>query len=153
LADFPGSLPPFTIELDDARRFLEPTRSPALPSADRAFLLEVHEELRSAVPALRTPHWPLHGTPHEGNWLTTPQGPLLLDFETACQGPFEWDLAALSDEAIALFPDVDYELIQLLRRMRSLCVAAKCWIEPRRAPEVFEAAHVHLRLLRGEPLE
>lgn len=76
-----------------------------------------------------------------------------MDFETACQGPFEWDLAALSDEAIALFPDVDYELIQLLRRMRSLCVAAKCWIEPRRAPEVFEAAHVHLRLLRGEPLE
>ena len=52
-----------------------------------------------------------------------------------------------------LFPDVNRELIALLRRMRSVCVAAKCWVEPNRAPEVSEAAHVHLKLLRGERLD
>jgi hypothetical protein len=78
---------------------------------------------------------------------------LLLDFETACRGPLEWDLAALDDAALTLFPRVDRELILLLRRMRSACVAAKCWTEPTRAPDVFEAAHVHLKLLRGEPLD
>jgi hypothetical protein len=78
---------------------------------------------------------------------------MLLDFETACRGPLEWDLAALDDAALTLFPGVDRELIVLLRRMRSVCVAAKCWVEPTRARDVFEAAHVHLKLLRGEPLD
>jgi hypothetical protein len=60
------------------------------------------------------------------------------------------DLAALDDAAVALFSDVDLELIPLLRRMRSVCVAAKCWVEPNRAPEVRDAAHFHLKLLRDE---
>ncbi len=50
------------------------------------------------------------------------------------------------------FPRVNREVLGLLRRMRSLCVAVKCWIDPDRAPEVGEAAVVHLRLLRGQPL-
>jgi hypothetical protein len=44
-------------------------------------------------------------------------------------------------------------LIPLLRRMRSASVAAKCWAKPNRAPEVFDASHIHLKLLRGEPLD
>ena len=83
----------------------------------------------------------------------TSEGPVLADFETACTGPVEWDLAALDHPAIASFREADIELITLLKRMRSACVAAKCWVHPERAPEVLEAAHVHLRLLRGEPLE
>jgi hypothetical protein len=153
LADYGGSLPPFTLELDDARRLLEPQRSPALPPADRAFLTSVVAELRSTLPA-PDPSWrPLHGSPHEANWLMSRRGPLLLDFETACRGPVEWDLAALSDDVVDRFPDADRELISLLRRMRSACVAAKCWVAPERAPELREAAEVHLRLLRGLPVE
>lgn len=78
---------------------------------------------------------------------------MLLDCETACRGPLEWDLAALDDAAVNLFPEVDWGLIGLLRRMRSACVAAECWTELTRAPEVFEAAHVHLTLLCDEPLD
>jgi hypothetical protein len=78
---------------------------------------------------------------------------LLLDFETACRGPIEWDVAALDEAALHVFSDVNGELIALLRRIRSACVAAKCWVEPNRAPEVFEAAHVHLKLLRRERLD
>jgi hypothetical protein len=153
LAGFPGPLPPFSLELEDARRLLRPDRSPALAHADRSFLHSVLDEVLGAMPALVAHARLLHGSPHSGNWVRTAQHPLLLDFETACRGPLEWDLAALDDATLNLFPDVDHELIVLLRRMRSACVAAKCWTEPTRAPEVFEAAHVHLKLLRGEPLD
>jgi hypothetical protein len=153
LVDFHGSLPPFSLELEDARRLLQPDHSPALAAADRSFLLSVVDEVQVALSALLTATRPLHGSPHAGNWLQTANGLLLLDFETACCGPIEWDLAALDDATLHLFCDVNGELIQLLRRMRSACVAAKCWTEPHRAPEVFEAAHVHLKLLRGEPLD
>jgi aminoglycoside/choline kinase family phosphotransferase len=77
---------------------------------------------------------------------------LLLDFETACHGPVEWDLAALADDALVFFA-ADYELIPMMRRMRSVCLAAKCWVAPERAPELREAADVHLNLLRGQPLD
>jgi hypothetical protein len=55
--------------------------------------------------------------------------------------------------AVALFAEIDLELVARLRRMRSVCVAAKCWTAPNRSPEVHTAAHVHLKLLRGEPLD
>ena len=77
---------------------------------------------------------------------------MLLDFETACHGPVEWDLAALADEALASFPQADRDLIGTMRRMRSACVAAKCWVAPERAPQLHEAAQVHLKLLRGHQL-
>ena len=153
LAGFCGSLPPFTLELDDARTLLQPHRSPTLHRVDRRFLLSVVSEMRAALATLETAWRPLHGSPHGGNWIVTTDGPLLLDFETACSGPLEWDLAALGDEVCDLFPDADRELIPTMRRMRSVCVAAKCWVAPERAPELREAAHVHLRLLRGQPLD
>jgi hypothetical protein len=36
---------------------------------------------------------------------------VLLDFETACLGPIEWDLTALGDDALAFVPDADREVI------------------------------------------
>jgi hypothetical protein len=153
LAAFPGPLPPFELELADARRLLLPVRSPTLPDSDRRFLLSVIDELEEALAGRVSAARPLHGSPHAGNWLRTTEGLLLLDFETACRGPLEWDLAALDDAAVHLFADVDLELVVLLRRMRSVCVAAKCWVEPNRATEVREAARIHLKLLRGEPLD
>jgi hypothetical protein len=92
LVAFPGSLPRFGLELADARRLLLPERSPTLLDSDRHFLLsvigEVHETLGGRVTEARA----LHGSPQAGNWLRTTQGLLLLDFETACRGPLEWDL-------------------------------------------------------------
>jgi len=151
LSDFDGPLPRFDVELADARRLLQPERSPSLTSVDRRFLLGVVDELEAtlAAPVGRS----LHGSPHAANWLLSGDGPLLLDFETACLGPVEWDLAALGDEVLGFFPKADRTLISALRRMRSACVAAKCWVAPERAPEVREAANVHLMLLRGQRLD
>jgi hypothetical protein len=153
LTDFDGPLPYFTAELDDAEELLRPHHSPALPPADRRFLLGVVRELKVALPRRETQWRPLHGSPHDANWLQTATGPLLLDFETACHGPVEWDLAALADEALALFPQADRDLIRTMRRMRSACVAAKCWVAPERAPQLREAAQVHLKLLRDQKLD
>lgn len=153
LTDFAGPLPRFTLELDDARRLLQPHRSPALNPDDRHFLLGLVRELEAVVPADGAAVQPLHGSPHPANWISSADGPLLLDFETACVGPIEWDLAVLGDDVLACWPDADRHLIATLGRMRSVCVAAKCWVSPDRAPEVREAAHVHLELLRGLPLD
>jgi hypothetical protein len=43
----------------------------------------------------------------------------------------------------------DVALVDQLREARSLCVAAWCWMHPERAPEVKEAAHFHLNVLRN----
>ena len=102
---------------------------------------------------LENVYCPLHGSPHAANWLLSADGPLLLDFETACLGPVEWDLSALGDDVLACFADVDRDLIAILRRMRSVCVAAKCWVAPDRAPQLREAGLVHLKLLRGQVLD
>lgn len=153
LASYPGELPRYDVELADARRLLQMESSPTLPASDRRFLLGVVDELQETLPGRTPKPRPLHGSPHAGNWIDTAEGPLLLDFETACLGPLEWDHAALDDTALALFDEIDLELVAQLRRMRSVCVAAKCWIDPNRAPEVQAAAHVHLKLLRGEPLD
>jgi Phosphotransferase enzyme family len=153
LSGYREPLPRFDIELADGRRLLQPRRSPALSLPDRRFLLGVVDELEATLPRQVGELLPLHGSPHAGNWIHTSEGLRLLDFETACLGPREWDLAALDDTALALFDDVDLDLVTQLRRMRSVCVAAKCWVEPNRAHEVQAAAHVHLKLLRGEPLD
>jgi Ser/Thr protein kinase RdoA (MazF antagonist) len=153
LADFAGQLPGFTVELTTTERLVRPDRSPELRIADREFLLGVVGELREMLAGLETTDRPLHGSPHAANWLRSAGGPLLLDFETACVGPVEWDLSALGDDVLARFPDADHELIAILRRMRSVCVATKCWVAPDRAPELREAALVHLKLLRGQTLD
>ncbi len=150
LAHFKPPLPRFIVELDDARRLLQRQRSPRLEPPDRRYLLDTVSELQTALGSLGGAWQPLHGSPHAANWLPSEDGPLLLDFETACQGPVEWDLAALADDALGRFPAADHELISIMRRMRSVCVAAKCWVSPDRSPEVREAAEVHLNLLRGQ---
>ena len=84
LADYDGELPAFG----------HPEETDAMiavlaPGADA-------DLLRSIVarrPAVRGQA--LHGDAHLGNCLGSPSGPLWHDFETACRGPREYDLAAL----------------------------------------------------------
>jgi hypothetical protein len=86
LAEFEEPLPAFTLELEDATRFLQVDRSPALKLADRRFLSGVVDDVRAALVTVNEGWRPLRGSPHDGNWLQRANGPLLLDFETACCG-------------------------------------------------------------------
>jgi Ser/Thr protein kinase RdoA (MazF antagonist) len=149
LADYGGELPPFTAVIDEVRRLLMDGQAlTALAPSDRAFLRDLHGRLVTNLSGFAIVHSPLHGESHMRNLLVAAAGPRWIDFEAACRGPQEWDLAALPDEATVAFPHLDQDLLALLRTLRSLCVAVYCWLQPDRAPEVREAATYHLHQLR-----
>jgi hypothetical protein len=57
----------------------------------------------------------LHGDAHRFNCLGSPRGPLWHDFETACHGPREYDLAALKgDAALAAYGPYDSDLLDAM---------------------------------------
>ncbi len=155
-ADYPHELPGFMDNLLRAEAAIEDREATAaLEEPDRSFLLVVARELRERLQDRPLPAHPLHGDPHlDGNVLIAEDGPLLVDFEGACRGPYEWDVSALERAAVG-YRDIDRELLSVLSRMRSLTVATWCWMQYGRAREVDEAAHVHLDLLRqsssGQP--
>jgi Ser/Thr protein kinase RdoA (MazF antagonist) len=151
LDTYPGALPSFRTHLSAARRALkDPSATPRLGTKDRGFMMRAHDHLAAACAARPFSSQPLHGDPHtDGNVLTTRGGPLFVDFEAACIGPVEWDLSALPEEvARAYRPSPDAALLDLLRSMRSVCVAAWCSMQPERAAELERAARWHLETLR-----
>jgi hypothetical protein len=90
LADYAGELP--ELHSNDTHGLLDSLE----PSADVEFLR------RLAARAIGGPAQPLHGDAHLGNCLP---GPLWHDFETACRGPREFDLAALALSAETPFQE------------------------------------------------
>ncbi len=144
-AGFDGDLPSFREQLGAVERLLEDAPL-SLAEGDRAFLRELYARLARELP--ECDERPLHGEAHLANAMVTHDGIRWFDFESVCRGPLEWDLSALPDEAHGAFGDADAHLLALLRRLRSLCVAVWCSVQPDRAPEVAEAADFHLRLQR-----
>jgi Ser/Thr protein kinase RdoA (MazF antagonist) len=148
LADFPDPLPPLKEKLARAADLLaNPEATPQLTASDRRLTASVYEQLQLAEARLEGSTL-LHGEPHAENVLWTDKGPLFIDFEAACTGPREWDVAYLPEEARGSFPECDEQAIELLRKAISFCVAAWCWAQPGRATEVDEAALYHLDVLR-----
>jgi hypothetical protein len=148
LADFPDPLTPLEEKLAGAAAlFADPLQTPELTTADRKLTASVYEKLQCEQGRL-VGKLLLHGEPHESNVLWTGGRPLFIDFEAACTGPLEWDLAYLPEEARAAFPECDQELLGLLRKAISFCVAAWCWAQLGQSPGVDEAAFYHLHLLR-----
>jgi hypothetical protein len=148
LAAVATALPPLAERIDRAAELLQsPGVTPSLAAADRRAAALGHSRLRALVDSLVS-SIALHGEPHEDNVIWTESGPLLVDFEAACTGPVEWDLAYLPAAALIGFPDRDDEAVAKLRAGVSFCVAAWCWAQPKRAPELAGAATYHLDVLR-----
>ncbi len=93
----------------------------------------------------------LHGEPHAGNLLGTPQGPLFIDFETCCRGPVEFDVAHASDEVCEHYPSLDQALLQQCRRLILAMVAAWRWDRRDEFPNGRRHAVEILGLLRAGP--
>jgi Ser/Thr protein kinase RdoA (MazF antagonist) len=147
MAELAVALPRLADKVDHAAGlFGDRDRTPGLTDRDRRLAAQAEQRIRELLDQLK-PNTPLHGEPHDGNVIWTSGGPLLIDFEASCTGPLEWDLAYLPDEARGAFPDRDDALIERLRAVVSYCVAAWCWAQPERAPEVDAAAKHHLDLL------
>jgi predicted trehalose synthase len=149
LADFPAELPAFGSKGDEVRALLTVRSAvPALPRADRAFLVAVHERVAARVAARPMRSVPIHGDAHLGNVLITAEGARWTDFESACRGPREWDIGFLPDADLSAFGSVDRDLFDALSDLRSLCVAVWCFAEYD-DPEKREAADYHLGWLKG----
>lgn len=119
----------------------------ALSNSERSFLTAEYLAVISSVRDRRFECQALHGDPHRGNVLVAENGCLLIDFESICSGPLEWDLSALPGAGAGVFA-VDDELLLLLRKLRSLCVAVWCWSRPHLIAELERAARTHLNWLR-----
>jgi hypothetical protein len=124
----------------------DPLSLPALGQSERAFLDNEYLALISSVRDRRFECRLLHGDPHRGNVLVAQNGCFLVDFESICSGPLEWDLSALPGAGAGTFT-IDDELLSLMRKLRSLCVAVWCWSRTHLSPELERAAHTHLNWL------
>jgi hypothetical protein len=143
------ALPVFTLQIEEAAALLRvPENVPLLPDKDRLFLLRLHETVRADIGMASLSYRPLHGECHVGQAMSTASGVRWLDFEAACMGPKEWDLAALDEEGVSAYGNADLLLLDLLRTARLFCIVTWCWTQPDRAPEVREAAEYHLAHLK-----
>jgi Ser/Thr protein kinase RdoA (MazF antagonist) len=121
------------------------------PSADVEFLREL---------GMRQPAGPvqaIHGDAHLANCLP---GPLWHDFETACRGPREFDLAALtlSDEvrnddasriALEAYGDHDAALLEECLPVYAAWIYASFMVALPRRPELGPVLAERLRWLRA----
>ncbi|HZT85880.1 MAG TPA: phosphotransferase [Gaiellaceae bacterium] len=144
LADYDGELPSLhTRDLVAITDRLE-------PSAD----VELLRELGTRQPA--GPAQAIHGDAHLANCLP---GPLWHDFETACRGPREFDLAALalSDQvrdddpsriALEAYGDHDGELLEVCLPVYAAWIYASFMMALPRRPELRPVLAERLRWLR-----
>jgi aminoglycoside phosphotransferase (APT) family kinase protein len=147
LADYLAPLPSYFERIEECGRLLR--RADALPSlvaGDRQFLLGAYERLIDRLSSVSIRSAPIHGDAHLGNVFFTSNGPLWTDFETACLGPYEWDIAGTPD--CVAFPDLDVGLYEILSELRSLCVTV--WCSALAAdPDKRATAKYHLSELRA----
>ena len=115
----------------------------ALPADDRSMLRTAFDRYQVDVDAFDYDERTLHGEPHDGNLLATPNGLRWIDLEGVCLGPLEWDLAFLDDDTARFFPHVDHEPLALLRVLNSALVATWCWSRSEH-PEMRWHAESHL---------
>jgi aminoglycoside phosphotransferase (APT) family kinase protein len=127
LASCPVELPSYlaatehaqrTLLDDDSMRLLVPAHLDLLRHAVELWLIEARRWPTSS--------YRLHGEPHTNNVILTRRGPVLVDFEAACVGPIEWDLASMPPGVASSF-DPDADLLHLLRRLNSARVATWGW--------------------------
>jgi hypothetical protein len=139
LEDYGGVLPPFG-HPGETRDMLE-----ALPPSDDIELLRAVAARRPDVDGQA-----LHGDAHLYNVLGSPSGPLWHDFETACHGPREYDLAALEDDtALAAYGPYDPELVEAMRPLYVAWVTASMLVALPRRPELRASVDARLRELSG----
>jgi hypothetical protein len=148
LDSYPETFPSFLDrQVRRASRILFDETAPStIPVSERAFLCAQYLRISSMVRDTKLECRTLHGDPHRGNFLVSQTGYLLIDFESVCSGPLEWDLSALPGMGAGAF-SVDVDLLSLLRRLRSVCVAVWCRTRLRSSTALDRVAGMHIGLL------
>jgi hypothetical protein len=141
--------PRFTDRIAEAQEVVaNPALSPELADADRAFLSDRLASLRKAIKDRGAVEQLLHGEPHQGNVLSTKNGPLFIDLETCCRGPIEFDLAHAPEEVCDHYPNIDQTLLAECRQLVLAMVAAWRWELSDQFPNGRQFGQEFLRLLR-----
>lgn len=123
----PG-LPSYTVDLGRAQMVLQDDdRMGAMAPDDLRLLRSAFDSWYEQTATLVSDHQALHGEPHVANVINTDAGPVLVDFESACTGPVEWDLSAMPPEVADEIEGIDHDLLAMLRLLRSAVVATWCW--------------------------
>jgi len=94
-----------------------------LDANDRTFLRRVLRELEHAVVDHRAPEQLIHGEPHTGNVLSTTSGAKLIDLETCCLGPVEFDVAHAPTTVDEHYPNANKALIDDCRGLMLAMIA------------------------------
>ncbi len=150
LSDYVCPLPPYTAALDRCWSVLVGERgSGGLAEDDRALLMRHHRRLRGEAEKRASPWVPLHGDVHLGNFLVGSSSALWIDFEDACRGPREYDIAGLPPETWSHFANTDLALVAVFADLRSVSVAIWCLVDYARNAEIREAAAYHLGRIKG----
>ena len=142
-------LPPCTASLEDAESVI---RAGALDDRvepeDRALLLDV---LGASVEGIdHHLDAALHGSPHVANVIPAAGGLRFIDFETACRGPVEWDVAHLDRRAARAFgTGLDLGLLDTCRDAVSAATATWCFAGIDRGPDMRDHAVHHLEIVRS----
>lgn len=149
-ADVPS--PRFTDRIAEAEEVVaNQNLSPELADADRVFLGSRLGSLRRAIDDRGAVEQLLHGEPHQGNVLSTKNGPLFIDLETCCRGPVEFDLAHVADAVCEHYPSVNQGLLDECRQVVLAMVAAWRWDLGDQFPNGRRFGEEFLRSLREGP--
>ena len=144
--------PRFTDRIAEAEEIVaNPDLSPELADAGRVLLSSRLESLRRAIDDRGAMEQLLHGEPHQGNVLSTKNGPLFIDLETCCRGPVEFDLAHVAEAVCEHYPNVNQGLLDECRQLVLAMVAAWRWDHGDQLPNGRRFGEELLRSLREGP--
>jgi Ser/Thr protein kinase RdoA (MazF antagonist) len=126
-------------------------RTPELDDADRDVLVNTFRRVMPVIAGRGAAEQLLHGEPHPGNVLNTMNGPLFIDFETACRGPVEFDLAHVPREVSERYAGIDRALLDDCRVLVLAMIAAWLSDPEDRFQGGRQAARELLAALRAGP--
>jgi hypothetical protein len=148
-----ASLPSYFDEPRYARTLLaDPTATPALARDDRHLLANTFDSLERFLRELAPATAPqvIHGAPHSYNVLRVEGEPRFIDFETACVGPLEWDVAFVESGAEQAYEaPLNPDLVRTFRSIACVMTAALCWSDVERG-DLREHAELHLAHVREQ---
>lgn len=128
--------PHFTDRVAEAQRLVgDRAQTPELDDTGRTLLGNTLRGLRRAIVDRGAPEQLLHGEPHPGNVLTTKKGLLLIDLETCCRGPVEFDLAHAPEDVSDHYPAVHQGLLRECRVLMRAMVTAWRWDRDDQLPD------------------
>jgi hypothetical protein len=122
------TVPHFTDRIAEAQRLVDDrAHTPALDDTGRKLLSNTLRGLRRMIVERGAPEQLLHGEPHPGNLLNTKQGLLLIDLETCCRGPVEFDIAHAPEDVSEHYPAINQRLLHECRVLVRAMVTAWRW--------------------------